>query len=91
MAVKGTSLLATIPETVSRELVKAHPQLRVTALPFALSGTVAMDLTWRSISGDAAPQRLIREHIIKTAMLRGADKPRHAARARAGSRSRRSR
>jgi len=65
-AVSGTALLATVPEMVARDLLKARPKLRTATLPFRLEGT-AMELIWSGAQGDAGGVRFIREQILRIA------------------------
>src|SRR5262249_36811547 len=43
--VDGTALLATVPESVAREIRRVRPHLRAAALPFSLAGA-PLELLW---------------------------------------------
>ena len=64
--VDGSSLLATVPVMVAREVTSLRPHLRTTALPFSL-GDTPMEMLWRSAVEDDAAIRFIREQVIAVA------------------------
>lgn len=66
VALSGSTLLATVPEIVARELRRTRPELHTRELPFRLEGT-GMELIWQSALDDAGPVRFIREHIVHIA------------------------
>ena len=72
--VEGSSLLATVPEPHARYLLKTHPRLRQTALPFALGGS-AQELLWLRTTDDDPVSRFVRG-LIERAL---APRPRRAA------------
>lgn len=63
--VEGSTLLATLPETVARHLCARHPRLRTTALPFQLGGSIPMELLWPAADDDDAAGRFVRDHIVR--------------------------
>ncbi|MBK6534238.1 MAG: LysR family transcriptional regulator [Deltaproteobacteria bacterium] len=65
--VEGSSLLATVPEPHARYLLKTHPGLRQTALPFALEGA-AQELLWLRTTDDDPVSRFVRG-LIERALL----------------------
>jgi LysR family transcriptional activator of mexEF-oprN operon len=64
--VDGTSLLATVPVMVAREVTALRPHLRTMALPFTL-GSAPMELLWRSAVEDDGAIRFIRECVVDVA------------------------
>jgi LysR family transcriptional activator of mexEF-oprN operon len=64
--VEGSSLLATVPELVARELRRARPRLRAAALPFELP-TAPLELLWPAAAEDDAACAFLRERIIRLA------------------------
>jgi len=71
---EGSSLLATVPEPHARYLLKTHPKLRQTALPFVLGGA-AQELLWLRITDDDPVSRFVRGLIARALTPR----PRRAA------------
>lgn len=64
--VDGTTLLATIPETVAREIRAHRPHLRTTAPPLRLVGA-AMELLWRAPTDDDPALAFMRELVARLA------------------------
>lgn len=64
--VEGSSLLATVPELVARELRRARPRLRVAALPFELPAA-PLELLWPAAAEDDAACAFLREQIARIA------------------------
>src|SRR6185436_19387413 len=62
--VDGTALLATVPETVAREIRRVRPHLRTAALPFSLAGA-SIELLWAAASEDDAACAFLRERIAR--------------------------
>jgi LysR family transcriptional activator of mexEF-oprN operon len=62
--VEGTALLATIPDTVARDVVALRPRLKTAPLPFSLGGG-PMELIWRSELGDDQALRLVLDAIVR--------------------------
>jgi LysR family transcriptional activator of mexEF-oprN operon len=69
-AVSGTTLLATVPEIVTRDVQKTHPKLATCELPFKLEGT-PLELVWRGSQDAAGALRFVREHIAQIASRLG--------------------
>ena len=69
-AVSGTTLLATVPEIVTRDVRKTHPWLATCELPFKLEGS-PLELVWRGTQDNAGALRLVREHIAQIASRLG--------------------
>lgn len=57
---EGTSLLATVPQTVARQLQRVRPKLATAALPFSMSGT-PIELLWPDAVDDDAACRFVRQ------------------------------
>jgi LysR family transcriptional regulator, mexEF-oprN operon transcriptional activator len=72
-AIDGTGLLATVPEIVAREILKAHPGFATAELPFQLEGTPT-ELVWRNTQDDAGALRFVRDHITRIAASLSAPK-----------------
>jgi len=68
--IEGTALLATVPETVARAMMRRHRTLRVAELPFALGAGSAMELLWRASSDDDEAHRFVREGVARIARAR---------------------
>jgi LysR family transcriptional activator of mexEF-oprN operon len=64
--VEGTALLATVPAMVARQMLRQHPKLRVTDLPFPLRGT-PVELVWRSALDDDDSVRFVMAHVRRIA------------------------
>jgi LysR family transcriptional activator of mexEF-oprN operon len=62
--VDNSSLLATVPANVAREIRRLRPHLRTAVLPFHLPGS-AMELIWRSAVDDDDACRFLRHHITR--------------------------
>jgi LysR family transcriptional activator of mexEF-oprN operon len=65
-AIDGTGLLATVPEIVAREILKARPDFATAALPFQLE-SAPTELVWRNTQDDAGALRFVRNHITRIA------------------------
>jgi LysR family transcriptional activator of mexEF-oprN operon len=65
-AVNGTTLLATVPELIARDVLRTHPKLASSELPFKLEGT-PIELVWRGTDNDAGALRFVREHVVRIA------------------------
>lgn len=76
--VEGSSLVATVPDSVAREIVKLRPGLRVVPKPFEVPGT-PMELLWRSATDDDEALALVRGLVQRVA--KGAISPARSARA----------
>jgi LysR family transcriptional activator of mexEF-oprN operon len=61
-AVEGSALLATVPEVVAQHVLRSHPRLRTTRLPFQLAGT-PMELLWPAATDDDEACRFLRSQI----------------------------
>src|SRR5258708_3938064 len=61
--IDGTSLVATVPDSVARDVLAERSHLCTAPLPFHLGGT-AMELVWRSELGDDEAIRLVLDAII---------------------------
>ncbi|WP_394830740.1 LysR family transcriptional regulator [Pendulispora rubella] len=85
--IEGSALLATIPETVARSICAERPRLRMTELPFALSGT-PMELLWSAADDDNPAGRFIREKIANLAEREFTKHPRSGASPRANAKGR---
>ena len=84
--VDGTALLATIPETVAREIRAHRPHLRTTAAPLRLDGS-AMELLWRAPTDDDPALAFLRELVARLAAAgapRGQPVPGRAPRGQPG-------
>lgn len=64
--VEDSSLVATVPAIVARQMLAARPQLRTSALPFKLKGT-AIELLWPAATDDDPAAGFLRAHIAKIA------------------------
>ena len=64
--VDGSSLLATVPETIAKQIRLVRPHLATRALPFHVS-SAAVELLWPSTTDDDEPCRFLRERIIEIA------------------------
>jgi LysR family transcriptional regulator, mexEF-oprN operon transcriptional activator len=64
--IRGTSLLATVPERVAKHIRSVHPQLRTLPLPFRFGGGTS-ELLWPSTSDDDEPGRFLRARIVDIA------------------------
>jgi LysR family transcriptional regulator, mexEF-oprN operon transcriptional activator len=64
--IEGTSLLATVPESVAAHIRSVRPKLRTLPLPFRLAGG-ATELLWPSTSDDDEPGRFLRARIVAIA------------------------
>jgi LysR family transcriptional activator of mexEF-oprN operon len=64
--IRGTSLLATVPERVAKHIRSVHPQLRTLPLPFRFGGGTS-ELLWPSTSDDDEPGRFVRGRIVEIA------------------------
>ena len=62
--VDGTALLATVPETVAREIRRVRPHLRTAALPFSLAGA-PIELLWAAASEDDEACAFLRARIAR--------------------------
>jgi LysR family transcriptional activator of mexEF-oprN operon len=62
--VDGTSLLATVPETVAREIRRLRPHLRTAALPFHLAGA-PLELLWPAAVDDDEACAFLRACIVR--------------------------
>lgn len=66
MLIRGTSLLATVPERVAQNIRSAHPELRTLPLPFRFGGGT-VELLWPSTADDDEPGKFLRAHLIEIA------------------------
>jgi LysR family transcriptional activator of mexEF-oprN operon len=62
--VDGSSLVATVPELVARQIRAVRPRLRTAAVPFPLPGG-AIELLWPAASDDDLAGRFLREQIAE--------------------------
>jgi LysR family transcriptional activator of mexEF-oprN operon len=62
--VDGTSLLATVPELVAREIRRVRPHLRTAALPFRLAGA-PLELLWPAAAEDDEACAFLRARIVQ--------------------------
>jgi LysR family transcriptional activator of mexEF-oprN operon len=62
----GSSLVATVPALVARQIRAVRPHLRTTALPFPLGGA-AIELLWPAAADDDQPGRFLRAQIAEIA------------------------
>jgi len=69
--VEGTSLLATVPTMIARQITAVRPALRMTALPFALGSDTGVELIWRSALEDDEAVRFVRQWIVRIAEAAG--------------------
>ncbi|MGN6105215.1 MAG: LysR family transcriptional regulator [Kofleriaceae bacterium] len=60
--IEGTSLLATVPSVVARQIRRTYPKLRTTALPFTAGGA-PLELLWPAALDDDAPCRFVRDEL----------------------------
>jgi LysR family transcriptional activator of mexEF-oprN operon len=77
----GSALLATVPETVARQLRQMRPHLQIRALPFALRGGPS-ELLWPAAADDGAPYAFARDQIraiARRVVPRRDRRPRRAA------------
>jgi LysR family transcriptional activator of mexEF-oprN operon len=65
-ALEGTGLIATVPETVARELCRARPHLRTVGVPFRL-GAAPVELLWRGAAEQEGAITFLRQHITRIA------------------------
>lgn len=63
--VEGSALLATVPEVVAASILKTHPHLRTTALPFKLHGGTAMEILWHTAVDNDDAGRFLRSKVIE--------------------------
>lgn len=66
-ALNGTGLIATVPLSIARELVKMWPHLRLAEVPFQLSSNTPMELVWRGASEGSGAIDFVRERIARIA------------------------
>jgi LysR family transcriptional activator of mexEF-oprN operon len=64
--IQGTSLLATVPALVAKNIRSLHPQLRALPAPFNVGGASA-DLLWPSAVDDDDACKFIRQRIVEIA------------------------
>ncbi|NMO20528.1 LysR family transcriptional regulator [Pyxidicoccus fallax] len=64
--VDGSSLLATVPLLVAREVTALRPHLKTTPVPLPL-GSAPMELLWRSAVEDDEAIRFLREKVVDVA------------------------
>jgi LysR family transcriptional activator of mexEF-oprN operon len=64
--VSGTSLVATVPDTLARRMKELYPRLRTAALPFRLPSSPA-ELLWRTSEENDPGQSWLREQIRQLA------------------------
>lgn len=64
--VDGSSLLATVPSIVAREIRRVRPHLRTAALPFSLAGA-PLELLWPAAASDDDACAFLRACIIRIA------------------------
>jgi LysR family transcriptional activator of mexEF-oprN operon len=64
--VEGGALLATVPETIARDILALRPRLRTATLPFTLRGT-PMELIWRRAVEDDDAVGFLRELVARVA------------------------
>jgi LysR family transcriptional regulator, mexEF-oprN operon transcriptional activator len=57
---EGTALLATVPQTVARQLMRVRPKLRTATLPFSMSGT-PIELLWPNAVHEDEASRFVRQ------------------------------
>jgi LysR family transcriptional activator of mexEF-oprN operon len=62
--IDGSSLVATVPELVARQIRALRPRLRTASLPFPLAGA-AIELLWPAASDDDLPGRFLRAQIAE--------------------------
>ena len=62
--VDGTSLLATVPELVAKQIRLTRPHLRIAELPFELT-TTGLELLWSVADDDDPAGRFLREEIVR--------------------------
>jgi LysR family transcriptional activator of mexEF-oprN operon len=68
VVVDGSSLLATVPEMVAREILSLRPHLRTAPLPReVVLGGAPMELLWRSAVDDDAAVRFVRDLVVRLA------------------------
>jgi len=66
-ALSGTGLIATVPTSIARELMKTYPHLRCAEKPFQLSTNTPMELVWRSASEGNGAIDFVRARITRIA------------------------
>lgn len=72
--VSGSTLLATVPEVVARQILELHPHLETRTLPFELEGT-PMEMLW-PVAGDQDPASVfLREQVGRLCRELGRGKP----------------
>ncbi|MCA9514337.1 MAG: LysR family transcriptional regulator [Myxococcales bacterium] len=64
--VEGSTLLASVPESVAGPILKRHPRLAACPLPF-VSGDAAVELLWPRATDDDPCLRWLRELIVELA------------------------
>ena len=64
--VEGSRLVATVPETVARAIVRRHPRLRTLSAPF-VPGNAPVELVWRSAVDEDDAIRFVRDRITELA------------------------
>ncbi len=79
-ALTGTGLVATVPTSIARELMKTYPHLRCAEKPFQLSTNTPMELVWRGASEGNGAIDFVRQHIaaIAAQLARPKKKPKRA-------------
>jgi len=60
--VDGSSLVATVPSLLARELSKTRPHLRALPLPFSMEST-SLDLLWSRVTDADPAARFVREQV----------------------------
>jgi LysR family transcriptional activator of mexEF-oprN operon len=64
--VEGSALLATLPEMIAQDVLRRHPRLSRTALPFAMAST-PMELLFRRSTLDDDAVRFVRGQVVRIA------------------------
>lgn len=64
--VEGTRLVATVPESVAREIVRLRPRLQSARLPLAL-GATPVELLWPASADDDAAVAFVRDRVMAAA------------------------
>lgn len=84
---EGTAMLATVPETVARQLQRVRPKLATARLPFSMSGT-AIEMLWPNAVDEDEASRFVRQ-VLREVVARelegktwGAGKPKERKRPR---------
>ena len=62
--IAGSALLATLPETLARHLLRFRPELRALPMPFSLEGS-AMELLWLKLADEDPVSRFMRAVIAR--------------------------